>query len=191
MRKHLTSVCFSRLRVHRNILAIVLVLHCALWVAPGVAAEVEDASKAASLNRQVVELYQAGKYQQAIPIARQIVEISEKLNSPEHPDTAASLKNLGFLYLDLGKAGLVIASKDEPRWIPLGAAPAIEKNAELYRKSVRGDTDETTLPLVLRSLHDQVWAPIKNAARGRQDDHPESGRRTQFHFLCDTADPDR
>jgi CHAT domain-containing protein len=58
---------------------------------------------------------------------------------------------------------LVIASKDEPRWIPLGAAPAIEKNAELYRKSVRGDTDETTLRLVLRTLHDQVWAPIKNA----------------------------
>jgi CHAT domain-containing protein len=58
---------------------------------------------------------------------------------------------------------LVIASKDEPSWIPLGAAPAIEKNAELYRKSVRGDTDETMLRLVLRTLHDQVWAPIKNA----------------------------
>ena len=58
---------------------------------------------------------------------------------------------------------LVIASRDEPRWIPLGAAPAIEKNVELYRKSVRGDTDETTLRLVLRTLHDQVWAPIEKA----------------------------
>jgi hypothetical protein len=58
---------------------------------------------------------------------------------------------------------LVIASRDEPKWIPLGAAPAIEKNVELYRKSVRGDTDETTLHSVLRTLHDQVWAPIERA----------------------------
>ena len=58
---------------------------------------------------------------------------------------------------------LVIASRDEAKWIPLSAAPAIEKNVELYRKSVRGDTDETTLRLALRTLHDQVWAPIEKA----------------------------
>ena len=58
---------------------------------------------------------------------------------------------------------LLIASKGEPRWIPLGAAPAMEKNVELYQKSVRGDTDETTLHSVLRTLDDQVWAPIENA----------------------------
>ena len=58
---------------------------------------------------------------------------------------------------------LVIASKDHPRWIPLGAAAAIEENVELYRKSVRADTDETTLRSVLRSLHDQVWVPIEKA----------------------------
>ena len=50
-----------------------------------------------------------------------------------------------------------------PGWIPLGAAAAIEKNVELYRKSVRGETDETTLHSVLRTLHDQVWAPIEKA----------------------------
>ena len=53
--------------------------------------------------------------------------------------------------------------KGEPRWIPLGAAAEIEKKVELYRKSVRGDTDETTLRLVLRTLHDEVWAPIERA----------------------------
>ena len=56
---------------------------------------------------------------------------------------------------------LVIASKGEPIWIPLEAAPAIEKKVDLYGKSVRGNTDETTLHSVLRSLHDQVWAPIE------------------------------
>ena len=78
---------------------------------------------------------------------------------------------------------LVIASKGEPRWIPLGAADAIEKNVELYRKSVRAEsiyyalprnveayreseratTDESTLHIVLRGLHDQVWVPIEKA----------------------------
>ena len=75
---------------------------------------------------------------------------------------------------------LVIASKNEPKWIPLGAAAAIEKNVELYRKSVRyeyvaprnveayreserANTDESTLHAVLRSLHDQLWVPIEKA----------------------------
>ena len=75
---------------------------------------------------------------------------------------------------------LVIASKNEPKWIPLGAANAVEKNVELYRKSVRyeyvaprnveayreserANTDESTLHAVLRSLHDQLWLPVEKA----------------------------
>ena len=56
---------------------------------------------------------------------------------------------------------LVIASTDEPRWIPLGAAAEIEKSIYLYRKSVRGNTDDATLHLALRSLHDHLWARSK------------------------------
>jgi hypothetical protein len=59
--------------VPRKALAIVLVLHCALCVARSVAAEAQDASDADSLNSRVLDLYQAGKYQEAIPIARQIL----------------------------------------------------------------------------------------------------------------------
>jgi CHAT domain-containing protein len=58
---------------------------------------------------------------------------------------------------------VVIGSKGEPGWIPFGAAAEIEKSIQLYRKSVRGSTDETTLHSVLRTLHDQVWAPIEKA----------------------------
>ena len=58
---------------------------------------------------------------------------------------------------------VVIGSKGEPGWIPLGAAAEIEESIQLYRKSVRGSTDETTLHSVLRTLHDQVWAPIEKA----------------------------
>ena len=74
---------------------------------------------------------------------------------------------------------LVIASNEEPKWISLGGANAIDENIELYRKSVRYEstprnvqayheserdsTNESALHLVLRSLHDQVWAPIEKA----------------------------
>ena len=74
---------------------------------------------------------------------------------------------------------LVMASKGEPKWISLGGASAIDENIELYRKSVRFESTprnvqayheserdkmtESALHLVLRSLHDQVWAPIEKA----------------------------
>ena len=56
---------------------------------------------------------------------------------------------------------LVIAPKGEPKWIPLGAAAAIEEKVKLYRKSVRRETDESTLHLVLRTLHDVYGLPSK------------------------------
>src|SRR6202043_1736693 len=55
-----------------------------------------------SLNRQVVSLYRAGKYQEAIPIAQQVLEIREKINGPDHPYTATSLNNLAELYRAMG-----------------------------------------------------------------------------------------
>ena len=56
---------------------------------------------------------------------------------------------------------VLIPSKEEPAWIPLGAAAKIEESTQLYQKSVRGSTDETTLHSVLRTLYDQVWVPIE------------------------------
>ena len=68
---------------------------------PGLATEGED-PEADSLNRRVLELYQAGKYQQAMPIARQLLEICEKTLGPKHPDTATSLNDLAELYRAMG-----------------------------------------------------------------------------------------
>ena len=79
------------------------VLRCLLFVAPGLEAKAERAAEIDSLSRQVVELYQAGKYEQAIPIARQLLEINEKIKGPEHPDTAGSLNNLAALYYAMGE----------------------------------------------------------------------------------------
>jgi tetratricopeptide (TPR) repeat protein len=94
--------CFSGFGVPRNVLAVFLVMHCTFWVAPGLATDTEDALGTDSLNRRVVELYHAGKYQEAILIARKLLEIREKTNGPEHLDTATSLNNLGELYSAMG-----------------------------------------------------------------------------------------
>jgi tetratricopeptide (TPR) repeat protein len=102
MFKHAAWVCVSRFGVPRNALAVLLILHCALWSTSGLAAKAEDTSETDSLNRQVVDLYQANKYQEAIPIARQLVAINEEALGPDHPDTATSLNNLAALYYGMG-----------------------------------------------------------------------------------------
>ena len=50
--------------------------------------EQDDLVKLAFLKKQVSELYQAGKFNEAIPIAQEAVELSEKALGPDHPDTA-------------------------------------------------------------------------------------------------------
>jgi CHAT domain-containing protein/tetratricopeptide (TPR) repeat protein len=47
-----------------------------------------------ALNKQVHQLYQAGKYQEAIPVAKRQVEVAENSLSANHPNTALALNNL-------------------------------------------------------------------------------------------------
>jgi tetratricopeptide (TPR) repeat protein len=50
------------------------------------------------LNRQVLKLYQQGKYQEAIPLAKRLLAMEKGTLGPNHPDTATSLNNLALLY---------------------------------------------------------------------------------------------
>lgn len=45
-----------------------------------------------SLNRQVLELYQQGKYQEAIPFAEKLLTIRKQTFGPDHPDTALDIQ---------------------------------------------------------------------------------------------------
>src|SRR5437899_4652865 len=65
----------------------------------GAPSHVPEADK---LDRQVQELYKAGKYSDAIPIERRVLELREKALGSEHPETATSLNNLGELYERMG-----------------------------------------------------------------------------------------
>ncbi|NEO44227.1 MAG: tetratricopeptide repeat protein [Moorea sp. SIO4A3] len=65
----------------------------------------EDLSlaEASQLNQQAIELYELGKYSEAIPLAERALEIRREVLGEEHPDVASSLNNLAFIYESLGK----------------------------------------------------------------------------------------
>ncbi|BBD62071.1 peptidase-like protein [Nostoc sp. HK-01] len=54
--------------------------------------------EAEELNQQVIKLYKEGKYSTAIPLAKQALDIREKVLGKEHPLVATSLNNLAELY---------------------------------------------------------------------------------------------
>ena len=62
----------------------------------------DDLAKRSSLYKQVTELYQAEKFGEAIPIAQEFLELSEKALGPDHPDTAQALNNLAELHRSMG-----------------------------------------------------------------------------------------
>ena len=51
-----------------------------------------------SLNQEVMELYQQGKYDQAVLVAEKALEVANANLGPDHPDVATSLNNLAALY---------------------------------------------------------------------------------------------
>jgi tetratricopeptide (TPR) repeat protein len=68
-----------------------------LLAAPAGAAN-SPLEEAAALNQEAIKLHEAGRYQEALPLAQRALEIREKILGPEHPDTITSLNNLAYLY---------------------------------------------------------------------------------------------
>ena len=59
----------------------------------------EDAgSDWGKLNQERGERYRAGKYDKALVVAKQALEVAENKAGLEHPNVATSLNNLALLY---------------------------------------------------------------------------------------------
>jgi tetratricopeptide (TPR) repeat protein len=123
-------------------LIIVAAFVLALCLSPPMRAQ---SSKAVELNQRVIELYRAGKYAEAIPLAQQLLAIREKTLGPNHPDVASALNNLAALYEEqslyekaepLYKQALVIREKtlrpDDP-----DVAHSLNTLADLYNEQGR------------------------------------------------------
>ena len=81
--------------------ATILMLVCALghtWPA-----RAQNAQDAYGLNAEVMRLYRAGRYADAVPIAERALALREKALGSEHPDVGISLYNLASLYQALGR----------------------------------------------------------------------------------------
>ena len=63
----------------------------------------EALAQAKRLNQQAMELYQQGKYNEAIPLAEKALAIFEKVLGENHLDVATSLNNLALLYQFQGR----------------------------------------------------------------------------------------
>jgi len=59
-------------------------------------------ARANALDQQIMQLYREGRYEDAIPLARDALAIYEKARGPEHPDVAISLNNLAAMYFSQG-----------------------------------------------------------------------------------------
>jgi tetratricopeptide (TPR) repeat protein len=66
---------------------------CALLLATGASAESTD-----ELNRRMMQLYSDGHYEEAIPLAAQVVAALEKSAGPDSRDVASALNNEAELY---------------------------------------------------------------------------------------------
>jgi len=88
-------------------LATVMTMGLVVGISREVAGETQSVSsteqsaqlaEAKRLNNQAVQLYEEGKYDKAIPLAKRALAIHEKLLGKEHPDLSTSLNNLALLY---------------------------------------------------------------------------------------------
>ena len=104
--------------IHVIALAVVLCLTGGPAYAQGAGREWE------TLNQEVIKLYQAGKYDQAVVVAKKALEVAEKSVGPEHPNVAKSLTNLAYLYNAQGQYAQAeplfrraLAIQERP-WVP-------------------------------------------------------------------------
>src|SRR5262249_4464695 len=108
-----------------------------------------DRAKLSSLNKQVTELYQARKFNEAIPIAQEAVQLSQKAIGPDPPDAALALTNRPRLYHSLGNYAK--------------AEPLFQRALKIYEKVLGPDHPDTATALnnlgeVYRSMGDYAKA---------------------------------
>jgi tetratricopeptide (TPR) repeat protein len=86
----------------RTVAIIAALLICFFLSVPH-AALAQGLDEATALNQQVTQLYNQGRYSEAIPLAQRVLTICEKALGPDHPDVATSLNNLAELYRVQGR----------------------------------------------------------------------------------------
>jgi tetratricopeptide (TPR) repeat protein len=62
------------------------------------AGNAQQRDEAVLLDRKITQLYNEGRYSEAIPLAQRLLATEERALGPEHPAVANALRNLAILY---------------------------------------------------------------------------------------------
>lgn len=90
----------------RTLALIFITLLCACAAAAqGTPAASGEQAEAARLNAEVLRLYREEKYDDALPLARRVLELREKTLGPDDLSVAGALNNLAAIYTRKGKGG--------------------------------------------------------------------------------------
>jgi TonB family protein len=138
-------------------LFIVMLLGVGAAAAQGPAAGAGEPAESARLNADVIRLYREGKFDEALPLARRVLEVREKALGSDDMAVASALNNLSAIYARKGKAGeaeqllrrsLAIAEKR------VGAESdfAADVVAQLGRLRLEGRDYKEAGPLLQRAL---------------------------------------
>jgi TonB family protein len=98
---------------------------------------------------RVVQLYKEGKYDEALPLAKQVLIVREKILGPDEGRTAAALLNLAELYL--AKQNYSEAEKLYRRLL------------SLYEKTLGNDAPKTAMMVDNLALTDYLKGDFKSA----------------------------
>ena len=93
------------------------------------AGQADALKEADSLSHQVVQLYQAGKFDEALPLAERALKLREEAGGREHPSVADALRNLGSIYHSRGKL-------DKARQLYKRALSIYDKNPATDRANI-------------------------------------------------------
>src|ERR1700730_11005341 len=86
-----------------RMLGFSLVLACSLLVSDAPIGGAQQVDEANALEKKVFELYSAGRYSEAIPLAQRLLIVREQALGPNNPGLTTTLNNLGELYRRQGR----------------------------------------------------------------------------------------
>ncbi len=116
----------------RMLLALLMTLGLALG-ASLTPARSDDAAKLEDLTKQVAELYEQGKYAEAMPLAEEAVTLAEGAYGHEDPTVGRSLTYLAMLYDKQGRSG--------------EAEPLYKRALAIYESAVGPEHSDTEISL--------------------------------------------
>jgi hypothetical protein len=148
-------------------LAVITLAGSQAWGA-GPEADRQEPSPGGNAFQQALELLRAGKYEEALPLARRALEFREKRFGPEDPRTAASLQVLGNIHFGLRQFRKAIpyyqqALKIREKALGMGNLYAADTLAQLGKTYCAVGSYAQAQPLLERSL------AIRKQALGSDD----------------------